>query len=80
MNDTDKALNDKALKRYIHLPLVVDAAGTVIEIHVKLDDEGVAVDAYYEDDVEPSMGDMHIGGTWKLYSDMGVEVKEIENE
>jgi len=41
-------------------------------IHVKLDDEGVVVDAWQEDEV--------IATTCKTYNDMGIEVKEIENE
>ena len=52
-------------ERYIHLHL--DGG----QIQVKLDDEGVVVDAT-GDDVEI------IGSTWKLYSEMGVEVKSIK--
>ena len=51
--------------RYIYLHL--DGG----QIHVKLDDEGVVVDAIGED------GDS-IGSTWKLYSEMGIEVKTLE--
>ena len=51
--------------RYIHLHL--DGG----EIQVKLDDEGVVVDAIGED------GEI-IGSTWKLYSEMGIEVKKIK--
>ena len=52
-------------ERYIRLHL--DGG----EIQVKLDDEGVVVDAIGEDGES-------IGSTWKLYSEMGIEVKTIE--
>ena len=41
------------------------------EIQVKLDDEGVVVDAIGED------GEI-IGSTWKLYDEMGIELKTLE--
>tara|TARA_Y100000310_G_scaffold339796_1_gene433598 strand:- start:251 stop:382 length:132 start_codon:yes stop_codon:yes gene_type:complete len=41
-------------------------------IQVKLDDEGVVVDAWQEDE--------SIASSWKTYNDMGVEVKEIKDE
>ena len=40
------------------------------EIQVKLDDEGVVVDAIGED------GEI-IGSTWKLYNEMGLEVTKL---
>ena len=47
--------------------------GCGITIHVKMDDEGIVVDAWSgEDEV--------VASTWKTYNDMGVEVKEIEDE
>ena len=52
-------------ERYIRLHL--DGG----EIHVKLDDEGVVVDAIGED------GEI-IGSTWKLYDEMGIEIKTLE--
>ena len=52
-------------ERYIRLHL--DGG----EIHVKLDDEGVVVDAIGEDGES-------IGSTWKLYSEMGIEIKTLE--
>lgn len=52
-------------ERYIHLHL--DGG----EIQVKLDDEGVVVDAIGED------GEI-IGSTWKLYDEMGIEIKTLE--
>ena len=52
-------------ERYIRLHL--DGG----EIQVKLDDEGVVVDAIGED------GEI-IGSTWKLYNEMGIEIKTLE--
>tara|TARA_Y100000361_G_scaffold137095_1_gene138240 strand:+ start:1888 stop:2067 length:180 start_codon:yes stop_codon:yes gene_type:complete len=49
-------------ERYIRLHL--DGG----QIQVKLDDEGVVVDAIGDD------GEI-VGSTWKLYTEMGVEVK-----
>ena len=57
---------DKMLDRYVYLH--IDG----MTIHVKLDDEGVVVDAWQEDEV--------IATTCKTYNDMGIEVKEIEDE
>ena len=51
--------------RYIYLHL--DGG----QIHVKRDDEGVVVDAIGEDGES-------IGSTWKLYSEMGIEIKTLE--
>tara|TARA_Y100001963_G_C6494542_1_gene314997 strand:+ start:267 stop:470 length:204 start_codon:yes stop_codon:yes gene_type:complete len=51
-------------ERYIHLHL--DGG----QIQVKLDDEGVVVDAIGDD------GEI-VGSTWKLYTELGVEVKPI---
>ena len=74
MNDTDKAL-----KRYVYLhvdpsdlfrPDEKEQSG--ITIRVKMDDEGLVVDAW---DGKNEL----IASTWKLYSEFGVEVKEIED-
>ena len=51
-------------ERYIRLHL--DGG----EIKVKLDDEGVVVDAIGDD------GEI-IGSTWKLYNEMGLEVTKL---
>ncbi len=61
---------NKAL--FLHLePHMLDAdSGVTIEI--KLQDEGVVVDAWSLDDC--------IESTWETYSDLGVEVREIEDE
>ena len=67
---------DKMPDRYVYLH--IDPKWTNLEqdkgitIHVKLDDEGVVVDAWQEDE--------HLDGCWKLYNDMGVEIKEIKDE
>ena len=75
MNDTDKAL-----KRYVYLhvdpsdlfrPDEKEQSG--ITIHVKMDDEGIAVDVW--DDIATKV----VASTWKLYSEFGVEVKELED-
>ena len=52
-------------ERYIHLNL--DGG----QIQVKLDDEGVVVDAIGDDGES-------IGSTWKLYDEMGIEIKTLE--
>ena len=65
---------DKMLDRYVYLNIdPMESSFKVFKgltIHVKLDDEGVGVDAWQEDEV--------VASTWKTYNDMGVEVKEIE--
>lgn len=80
MNDTDKEL-----KRYVYLhvdpsdlfrPDEKEQSG--ITIHVKMDDEGIVVDAWSRSD-DPGK-DGVIASAWKLYSEFGVEVKEIEEE
>ena len=67
---------DKMLDRYVYLqhiePCDRGMGNLPITVNVKLDDEGVAVDAWQEDECFSS--------TWKTYNDMGVEVKELENE
>ena len=68
---------DKMLDRYVYLHIDWNASWSAekeemeMTIHVKLDDEGVVVDAWQEDEV--------IATTCKTYNDMGIEVKEIEN-
>ena len=70
---------DKMLDRYVYLHIEPTyALGTRgITIHVKLDDEGVVVDAWHE---PADAVDGAIASTYKLYSEMGVEVKGIEDE
>jgi hypothetical protein len=57
---------DKMLDRYVSL----NVDGLVVD--VKLDDEGVVVDAWQDGEV--------IASTYELYSEMGVQVKEIDDE
>ena len=57
---------DEMVDRYVYLH--VDG----MTIHVKLDDEGVVVDAWQDDEV--------IATACKTYSDMGIEVKESEDK
>ena len=62
---------DKMLDRYVYLQVDLrESLEDGMTIHVKLDDEGVVVDAWQEDTV--------VASTYKLYSEMGVEVKEME--
>ena len=41
-------------------------------VQVKLDDEGIVVDAWSLDDC--------IASTWETYNELGIEVKEIEKD
>ncbi len=54
------------LDRYVSL----NVDGLVVD--VKLDDEGVVVDAWQDGEV--------IASTYELYSEMGVQVKEIDDD
>jgi hypothetical protein len=68
---------DKMRDRYVYLHVDYNDWSAEKEekgmtIHIKLDDEGVVVDAWQEDEV--------IATTCKTYNDMGIEVKEIEDE
>ena len=52
-----------------------------IEVVVKLDDDGMVVDVYTEDvPGRRSNCGNSIASTWKLYSEMGVEVRQVEEE
>ena len=55
---------------YLHLEphMISPESGATVEI--KLDDEGIVVDAWSLDDC--------IASTWKTYNELGVEVKEIK--
>ena len=48
------------------------AQSRTISISTKLDDEGVVIDVWCNDEC--------VASTYKLYSEMGVEVKEVEDE
>ena len=67
---------DKMLDRYVYLYLDYGLDGSGTTIQVKLDDEGVVVDAISAD---VGFGEV-VASTWKTYNDMGVEVKEIKDE
>ena len=62
MSDT----TNKMLGRYVSLNI----DGLVVD--VKLDDEGIVVDAWQDGEV--------IASTYELYSEMGVQVKEIDDD
>ena len=69
---------DKMLDRYVYLHIdyndwSAENEESGITVHVKMDDEGIVVDAWGGED-------KCIATTHKLYRDMGVEVKEIEDE
>ena len=71
---------DKMLDRYVYLhiePSDLEYTPQGVTVHVKLDDEGVVVDAF---SFKGGTEDECIATTWKLYSEFGVEVKEIEDE
>jgi hypothetical protein len=62
---------DKMYDRYVYLHIDPANIGTVaIAIQVKMDDEGIVVDAW-------SREDEVIASTWKTYDEMGVEVREL---
>ena len=64
---------DKMLDRYVYLDIDLrESLQDTMTIHVKMDDEGIVVDAWQEDQV--------VATTCKTYNDMGVEVKEVEDE
>ena len=63
-------MNREIEDRYLMLDLNVDGR-EIGYIQVKLDDDGVALDVFKEG--------QSIGSTWKTYSEMGVEVNEIQN-
>ena len=60
-------MNRELEARYLHLEI-----GDEIEVQVKLDDDGVVVDAFMEGE--------SLGSTWKTYSEMGVEVNLEDGE
>lgn len=64
-------MNRELEERYLHLPVEIGILGPHLEVQVKLDDDGVVVDAFMEGE--------SLGSTWKTYAEMGVEVNEIQN-
>ena len=75
MSDLTELHNEYAKYVYLHIdpsdlfrPDEKEQSG--ITIHVKMDDEGIVVDAWSgEDEV--------IASAWKTYADMGFEVREL---
>ena len=68
--------SDKMFDRYVYLncfgSIQQTGAGSPISISTKLDDEGVVIDVWQKDEC--------IASAWKTYAEMGVEVKEVEDE
>ena len=63
--------------RYLYLNLdpmvlLVDGNPTGVTIHVKLDDEGVVVDAWADNEC--------VASTWKTYEEFGVVVKQATGQ
>ena len=58
---------NKALFLHLEPHMISPESGATV--HVKLDDEGIVIDAWSLDDC--------IASTWETYHDLGVEVKEI---
>ena len=74
---------DKRFDRYVYLncfgsiqqndfQTFPTGEGSPISISTKLDDEGVVIDVWQKDEC--------VASAWKTYAEMGVEVKEIEDE
>ena len=61
---------DKMLDRYVYLYLDYGLDGCGTTISVKLDDEGVVVDAWSDGEC--------VASTWKTYDEMGVEAVAVE--
>jgi hypothetical protein len=57
---------------YLHLEPHMINPESGATVHVKLDDEGIVVDAWSLDDC--------IASTWETYNELGIEVKEIEKD
>ena len=57
---------------YLHLEPHMISPESGATVQVKLDDEGIVIDAWSLDDC--------IASTWETYNELGVEVKEIEDE
>ena len=57
---------------YLHLEPHMISAESGATVEIKLDDEGIVVDAWSLDDC--------IASTWKTYNELGVEVKKVEDE
>ena len=67
---------DKMLDRYVYLHIDYDdwsaeKEESGITVHVKMDDEGIVVDAWGGED-------KCVASTWKTYDEMGVEAVAVE--
>ena len=65
---------DKMFDRYVYLncfgSIQQTGEGSPISISTKLDDEGVVIDVWQEDEC--------VASTWKTYDEMGVEAVAVE--
>ena len=65
---------DKMLDRYVYLncfgSIQQTGEGSPISISTKLDDEGVVIDVWQEDEC--------VASTWKTYTEMGVEAVAVD--
>ena len=68
MSDLTELHNEYAKYVYLNIDLL-ESLEDGMTIQVKMDDEGIVVDAWQEDKV--------IASTWKTYNDMGFEVREL---
>jgi len=57
---------------YLHLEPHAISPESGATVQVKLDDEGIVVDAWSLDDC--------IASTWETYNELGVEVKKVKDE
>lgn len=57
---------------YLHLEPYDISPESGATVEIKLDDEGIVVDAWSLDDC--------IASTWKTYNELSIEVKEVEHE
>ena len=57
---------------YLHLEPHMISPESGATVQVKLDDEGIVIDAWSLDDC--------VASTWETYHNMRIEVKEIEDE
>ena len=57
---------------YLHLEPHDISPESGATVQVKLDDEGIVIDAWSLDDC--------IASTWKTYNELGIEVKEVKDE
>ena len=57
---------------YLHLEPHMISPESGATVQVKLDDEGIVIDAWSLDDC--------IASTWETYNELGVEVRKVEDE